>query len=281
MTEPEDRESKPAPPKPPGPSEPYLPPRLREKLSEAKGGDDEDFMKPSFPTGLVVGVVLIAAVVIGGWWMIRTNSEKAKAELERGARVAAAARAAAVADSIAAVQQADSLAAVARADSIAFAKLPKWKQRQILAERAKSKAGAATPGAIASGTAPTGAATTGATPTGAATTGAATAGTAAAATPGAAESASSEPPAPKEMGPFVIDTGQFIDEARANQVAAALKAKTPMAVQVVSVTADGESGYHVMLGSFATRSAAEKAATKIFESGIVEQAAVVPLPKSP
>jgi cell division septation protein DedD len=259
VTEPEDRESKPAPPKPSDSGEAYLSPRLREKLGQAKGGDDEDFMKSSFPTGAVVAVLLIVAVVGGGWWMVRTNSAKAKAELERGARAAAAARAAAVADSLAAVYRADSLAAVARADSIAFAKLPKWQQRKILAERAKLEAGAA----------PTGAAPAGET------------AAEAASGPDVAERASSEPPAPREQGPFAIDTGQFIDEARANQVADALKTKTPMAVQVVSVATGGESAYHVMLGSFATRSAAEQAATKIFESGIVEQASVVALPKSP
>lgn len=259
MTEPEDRESKPTPPSSGGP---YLSPRLREKLDESKGGDDEDFLKPTFPTGLVVTVVLIVALAAGGWWMIRAGNEKAKAEQAREARAAAAARAVEVADSLAAVHRADSLAVVARADSIAFAKLPKSQQRRILAERARAAA------------APKGTAAPGASATGAA---------AAAPAPkaGAADSASSEPAAPREKGPFSIDAGQYIDEARANEVAAALKTKTPLAVQVVNVTSGSESTYHVMLGSFATRAAAEKAAGKVFESGIAEQAAVVPLPKSP
>jgi len=277
VNEPEDRDPRPTP-QPPASGQPYLSPRLREKLTDAAGGDDEDFMKSSFPGGIIATVVVVLLVVVGGWWMIRSNAEKAKAELARGAAVAAAARAAAVADSIAAVQRADSLAAQARADSIAFAKLPRSQQRKILAERAKAKAGAAAAGASTAAPAPAATAAKPAAPASPAP------GATAASTPGAAPSppaAPREPPAPKETGPFAIDTGQFIDEAQAKQVAEAMKAKTPLTVQVVNVSADGASAYHVMLGSFPTRAAAEKAATKVFESGIAEQAAVVPLPKTP
>ena len=136
MTEPEDRESGAKTPEPSGIDPSRLPPRLREKLQAAV----EEEPKKSSPVGPIVGAVVVVLVLVAaGWWFMHTQQVKAKAE---AARVAAVAQA--VADSVARVRAADSLAAVARADSIAaFNKLPKWKQRQILAQQARAAGGTA------------------------------------------------------------------------------------------------------------------------------------------
>lgn len=129
MSEPENREPGTQPPPPPKrDEEPWLPPRMRDKLDEAER--EEGGQSPV--VGWIVGGVIVLAVIAGGWWFI--HSRQVKAEAER-----AAAHAAAVADSIARVRTADSLLAVARADSIAkFNALPKWKQNQIIAEQARA-----------------------------------------------------------------------------------------------------------------------------------------------
>ena len=262
MTTPDDRESKPG--SSPAPESRYssLPPRLREKLDSGGGGGDEDFdflKKKSSPVGLIITIV-VAVLAVGGIVMLVHNSrEKAKAEAAQAAATAAAVRAAAVADSLAQLRQADSLAAVARADSIAFTKLPRWKQKQILAAKAKAAGGTAT--AASAGQAATPAASTAAK--------APAAGTA----PPAATPA--EPAAPKEKGPYGIDAGQFLDEAKANQVSGDLKTKTGLAARVVNM---GDT-YHVILGSYASRAAAEAKANALLAKGQAEQAAVVPLPR--
>jgi hypothetical protein len=174
-----------------------------------------------------------------------------------------------VADSLAAIHQADSLAAVARADSIAFTKLPKAEQRRILALRAKNAAGGSSatgaapaggaPSTPATGTAP---ASPPATPTGGASAGGAAAG-------------SNEPAVPKEKGPYAIDAGQFLDEGKANEVAATLKTSTGLPTQVANM---GDS-FHVLVGSFASHATAEARGSALLAKSLVEQAAVVAIPK--
>ncbi len=261
MTGPDDRETPPKSSTPPD-SQAWLPPRLRDKLDHPEGGgdDDLDFLKKkSSPVGMIVGVVIVVALAAGGWWLIHNNQLKAKAAAEKAA---ADARAVVVADSLAAVRQADSLAAVARADSIAFTKLPKAEQRRILALRAKNAAGAS--GAAAAGTPAQGTGSGGAaaTPSAGASGGAATA---------------TEPAAPKEKGPFAIDAGQYLDEEKANQVAEALKASAGLPTQVASM---GEGTFHVLVGSFSSRSAAESRGSSLLAKGLIEQAAVVAIPKA-
>ena len=137
MAGPEDRDSGAKPPQPPPADTGWLPPRLRDKLEASKDQPTEPPKKS--PAGLIVGLVVIVALVIVGWWFIHNQQVKAKAE---AARVAA--REKAVADSTAAVRTADSLAVVARADSIAaFNKLPRSKQRQILIQQARAAGGTA------------------------------------------------------------------------------------------------------------------------------------------
>jgi len=135
MNGPENRDSGTKPPSPPPPrqDDQWLPPRLREKLDQA---EEEGPRSPI--GGWIVGILIVAVVVAAGWWFVHNRQVKARAEA-----AAVAARAAAVADSIAHVRTADSLVAVARADSIAaFQKLPRWKQRQIIARQGGAAAAA-------------------------------------------------------------------------------------------------------------------------------------------
>jgi hypothetical protein len=242
----------------PGPAEPqpggvWLPPRLRQKLEAPSSGDDFDFLKrKSSPVGTIVTVAVIVAVLAGAFMVYQNNQRKVKAA---AAAKAAAERAAFVADSLAQVHMADSLAAVARADSIAFAALPKWKQRQILAEKAKKEAAAS--GATATGAA-------GGKPAGGA----------------AAGGAPTETAAPEEAGPFGIDAGQFLDETKAGQVATELKDKTGLAAAVVPMGEGDDTSYHVVLGSYPRRGTAESKANSLLSKGMLNEASVVALPKA-
>ena len=87
---------------------------------------------------------------------------------------------------------------------------------------------------------------------------------------------SAEPAEPKVSGPYGIDAGQYLDEAKANEVAADLKTKTGLASRVANI----EDTFHVLLGSYSSRAAAEAKASALLTKGQVEQAGVVPLPKS-
>ena len=252
MTPPDDHESKPES-SPPGAK--YLSPRLRAKLESGGGGDDDlDFLnkKPS-PVGLIITIVLVVVAIGGIGVLVRNSREKAKAEAAEAARVAAAERAKVVADSLATIAQQDSVRAVAVADSIAFTKLPKWKQRQILAAKAAAAGGAAAQPAAAATTP--------------AAAGASTGGTSAPATP-------SEPPPPVEKGPFGIDAAQFLEEAKANQVAEELKTKTGLAAVVVNMN----DTYHVVLGKFSSHASADAKSNALLGKGLIEQGGVVPLP---
>ena len=272
MTTPDDRESKPEPTGTPE-NKVWLPPRLRDKLDSSSGGgsdDDFDFLKKkSSPIGMIIGIVIAVVAVAGIVMLVHNSREKAKVEAAKTAAEAAAARAAAVQDSIMQMRQADSVRAIAHADSVAFAKLPKWKQKQILAAKAAAAGGAAggassTP-AAAGGAKASGGATAGG---GATASGGATAGGGATTTP-------SEPAAPHESGPYAIDAGQYLDESRANTVADELKTKTGLAAHVANIS----DTYHVLLGSFSKRSAAEARGNALFTAGKIEQAGVVAIPK--
>ncbi len=266
MNEPEDKGTSPEPPAKPEPAGVWLPPRLREKLEQPSSGEEFDFLKrKSSPVGTIITVVVIAAVVAGAWWIFQKDQNNKR---EAAAAKAAKERAVVVADSLARVQFADSLAAVVRADSIAFAALPRWQQRKILAERAKLAAaaqGSASPNpAVAGGP-------SGGTPS---ASGGATAGAG-----DAAESPAGATQAPEEVGPFGIDAGQFLDEARAGEIAAELKEKTGLAAAVVPMGEGEEISYHVVLGSYPRRATAESKAGSLLAKGSVIQAEVVPLPK--
>ena len=272
MNQPEDKGPKPETPE--TPEQPasggvWLPPRLRQKLEEPRSGDDFDFLKKkSSPLGTIITVAVIVAVIAGAWIIFQNNQKKAAAA---AAAKAAAERAVVVADSLAQVHMADSLAAVARADSLAFAALPKWKQRQILAEKAKKEAAAkaaATPAAAQTTPPPAGAA------------GAAGAGAAAGAAGAAGATGTEAAPPPEEAGPFGIDAGQFIDEAKAGEVAADLKTKTGLEATVVTVGEGDDASYHVVLGSYPRKATAESKANTLLSKGLLNAAEVITIPKA-
>lgn len=265
MSTPDDRESRPKPPAPPPSSGAWLPPRLRDKIETSEGGDPDWMKKNSSPVGMIVFAIVAIVAVAGVWSLIHSNQEKAKTE---AARAVAAARAVVVADSLAMLHRADSLAAVAQADSIAFAKLPKSEQRKILAAKAKAAAAAA----ASSGTAPD--ASTSVKPSTPAPA------SASASPAGGAAAAEAEKPAASESGSFGIDAGEFLDDARAKQVADALAGTTRLAAQVVTVGEGGSASFHVVLGKFSSRAAAEKKAGDLLGAGLVQQAAVMAMPKA-
>jgi len=218
-----------------------LPARLRDKLGDAENATIDWEPEKRSPVGLILTIVVIVGVLGGGGWLYSNHQAQVKAE---AARVAAEqAREKAVSDSITAARAyADSVAAQARADSIeAFNKLPKWKQRQILAAQKKAAGGGAT----------------------------------AATSTGGGTAAAEEP---EESGPFALDAGQFLFEAPAAKAAEALKASTGLDAMVKSVGSGDNATYHVYLGRYSSRSAAVKAANDLMGSGAVTQARVVPAP---
>ena len=229
-----------------------IPARLRDKLGEpaTSGGGDEWEPQKRSPVGAIVTVVIIVAAAAGGWWWWSNQQAQKRAE---EARIAAEqARAAFVADSIAAAQAfADS---VALADSIAaFEALPRWRQRQIIAEKERAARQAAGGGTAAG-------------------SGAAGGGSAAGAT------APAEPEAPEESGPFALDAGQYLFEDAANRAAATLKESTGMEAVVRAVGSGDDATYHVYLGRYSSRSAATAAANDLLGKGTVPQARVVKAP---
>jgi hypothetical protein len=268
--EPTGGEPVPASPEPGGV---WLPPRLRQKLESPSSGDDFDFLKKkSSPVGTIITVAVIVAVLAGAFMVYQNNQHKLKAA---AAAKAAAERAAFVADSLAQVHMADSLRAVAVAESVAFAALPKWKQKKVLAEKAK-KAAAASGATAAGATPPKGGATPAAGGAAGGTTAAAAAGGAAG---GAAAGAPEAAAAPEEAGPFGIDAGQFLDETKAGEVATDLKGKTGLAATVVPMGEGDDTSYHVVLGSYPHRGAAESKANSLLAKGMLSEASVVALTK--
>jgi hypothetical protein len=239
--------------------------RLRDKLGDAAdGGDDDGEWNPEkrSPIGLIVTLVLIVVLVGGGGWFYQNHQTQLKLEAERVPAVAA--REKAVVDSIAAaaIAFADSVSAAARADSIAaFNKLPRWKQRQIVAALEK---------AAAQDKKPAGGATASA--TGATSGGSSGASTAAPAAPAA-------PAEPQESGSFALDAGEFLFEAPATRAAEALKASTGLDAVVRPVGSGDNAVFHVYLGKFSGRSAAVSAANDLMGKGLVNQARVVNSPK--
>jgi hypothetical protein len=242
----------------PDSGQPYLSPRLRDKLGDSSDDSDLDFLnrKPS-KAGWIITLVVVLVAVGGIAFLVHNAQVKAKADAAAAAAVAAKQRAQEVADSLAVVAHADSVAAVARADSIAFTKLPKWKQRQVLAKRAAEDAKKAA--AAGGGAAP-----------------AAGAGAAAAAAP-----ADTTPPPPVETGPFAIDAGQFLDQGQANDKAAELKTATGLATLVTTEGEGDAATYHVLLGKYSSRGSAEAKASALLSKALVAQATVVKMPSSP
>lgn len=233
--------SKPPAPSSPSPTEqPWISPRLREKLGEPEPGAPKEGTPPW------VGILLVLLVVGGGAGLfvtMRSGAAKQKAEAER----VAAARAE--------QNRADSLASAAKIDSM----------RAVVAARAAadSAAGRSKPS------------------TGSAAAKPAAGGATASRTPSTppASGGGAAPVTPKvvEKGPFGLDVGSFLAEDRATSELARLSAATGLKGRVVTRNEDGGDVYHIVLGSFPTRGAADRRAESLVGRSLVNQAQSVPL----
>jgi cell division septation protein DedD len=256
----------PSGPKPPLPPETsnksdtvWISPRLREKLREP---DDEGPRQGSSP---LVGIILAVLVIGGGGGLflsMRSGAVKQRAAAEEKARLAAAAA------------TAESIATGARLDSMRMADTTGAHTASGAAARpaARATASAAKPaaGASASASKPAAGATASAVKPAPARPTSPTASAPKSAAPAAAA-------APAEKGPFGLDVGTFLVEDRAGSEQARLATATGLAGKVVTRNEDGGDVYHVVLGSFPSRAAAEKRAESLVAKGLVNQARAVPL----
>jgi len=187
-----------------------------------------------------IGIVLAVLVIVGGAGLfvaMRTGAAKQKADAERIAKAKAAT---AFADSVANAAKIDSMRTAALlADSLARAsgKIPK----SAVASAPKPPAPKPAAGATAS-------------------------------TPKPAETPAA-PAKPVEKGPFGLDVGTFLDEDRAKSELEKLAAATGLKGSVIT----RDDVFHVVLGSFPTRAAADKRAEALVSKALVSQAESVPL----
>jgi cell division protein FtsN len=234
-----ESQNPPGPPRrtPSDPEQAWISPRLRAKL------DDEGPETPREGPPAWIGIVLAVLVIVGGAGLfvaMRTGAAKQKADAER---LAHEKQVAAQADSLANVAKLDSMRIANRlADSLAHvgkpvAKTPAPKAPTPTASAPKPSAGAS---AAAPKTAPP-------------------------AEPVAAK--------PAEKGPFGLDVGTFLDEDRAKAELEKLSTATGLKGTVIT----REDVFHVVLGSFPTRSAANKRAEALVAKSLVSQAESISL----
>lgn len=226
-------------------AKPYISSRLREKLMESDGEDEWSPKGGSPIMGIVIGVVVLAALV-GGVMLLRSAAKAQK--LKEDAAAAAAARA----DSLATAATAESLATASRADSVARA----------AADSVARKHGKLPP-KLAGGA------------SGGASSGGGTTASSAGGTGGGGGGATTTPPAPKTDG-FGIGVGTYLDEGRAKSELDRLSGTTSL-TGLVAPTKDGS--FQVILGKFGSRGAADKKAVALADSGLVREAHVVARPK--
>ncbi|MBI1798654.1 MAG: AAA family ATPase [Candidatus Eisenbacteria bacterium] len=74
---------------------------------------------------------------------------------------------------------------------------------------------------------------------------------------------------------YALSVATYLDPSRANSQRDQLAASTRMPVVVTEAMEDGASVYHLVLGTFPSRAAAEDAATDLILKGLVEEARVV------
>jgi cell division septation protein DedD len=94
-------------------------------------------------------------------------------------------------------------------------------------------------------------------------------------TPAGSGAATTAAAPPAETRKYGLIVGEFIDEARANEVKDQLTTSLPG--RVISV--DNGNAFRVILGSFDGRAAADKAAGELSSKGLVSEARVTALPK--
>lgn len=223
----------------------WISPRLREKLGDAEPGTPKEGSSPW------VGIVLAVLVIGGGAGLfatMRSGAAKQKADAERFARERAAA---AAAESTANAAKIDSMRIVAAARAV----------EDSIAGRGK-KGTAAKPAGAPARPASTGGAVT-----------------ARSAPSTSAPSGDAVPAAPRvvEKGPFGLDVGTFLALDRANSELARLSTSTGLKGRVITRTEDGGDVYHVVLGSFASRTAANQRAESLVGRALVNQAQAISL----
>jgi cell division septation protein DedD len=245
MPNPQDPNEASGPTPPSAPTGRYISSRLREKLEAADSGPEKPIGGGGPPWGGIIGGVIVIALLIAGfmWW--------------RGSHAQhPTAAAPAPADSTA-TAAADT--SHAKADSSAMA----------AATPSPSPSPSPSPAAHAH-----------------ASSGATAAKPAAASTPKekpahVAASEDAAPPPPKAgKPPFGISVGSFMFEDKANESRDALGTSTGLPAIVMPVDEGGTTMYHVVLGNFPTRSAAEKKASELLGSAAIHEAQVVSRPKS-
>ena len=219
------------------PEQAWISPRLRAKLGDEEPG------RPQEGPPAWIGIVLAVLVIVGGAGLfvaMRTGAAKEKADAER---IAHEKQVAAQAESLANVAKLDSMRIANRlADSLAHVGKPVTKTPAPKAPT--PTASAPKPSAGASAAAPK---------------------TAAPAAPVAAK--------PAEKGPFGLDVGTFLDEDRAKTELEKLSAATGLKGTVIA----RDDVFHVVLGSFPTRSAADKRAEALVAKSLVSQAESISL----
>lgn len=221
------------------PEQAWISPRLRAKL------DDEEPGEPQEGPPAWIGIVLAVLVIVGGAGLfvaMRTGAAKQKADAERIAH-----------DKMVAAQ-AESLANVAKVDSMRIAN----HLADSLAHIGKPAASPAKPPApVASTTKPAPKPTTGAS-------------AAAPKTPAPVEPVAAKP---AEKGPFGLDVGTFLDEDRAKNELEKLSTATGLKGSVITK----DDVFHVVLGSFPSRAAADKRAEALVAKSLVSQAESISL----
>ena len=80
---------------------------------------------------------------------------------------------------------------------------------------------------------------------------------------------------------YCVAVATFLDQARAEVERSRLEASTKMSGRVQSVVADSVSKFELVLGSFTSQDAAERAASDLIARGLVDEARVVSQPLTP
>jgi len=252
MSNPQDPNETPRPTPPSAPPGRYISSRLREKLEAAQSEPETPIGGGGPPWGGIIGAVIVIALAIGGfmWWRgSHAKHETAATPASADSAATAAADTTAHTDStaMAAASPSPSPSPVATAHGAASASKPAG---TVTKPAASTAAQAETPAKPKE-------------------------------KPAATASSGESAPAPPKAGkaPFGVSVASFMFEDKANESRDALAASTGLPAIVMPRDEGGTTMYHVVLGSFPTRTAAEKKATELLTSAGVHEAQVVSRPK--